>query len=75
MWRETPAQQAKKVVSCDNVYVSRVVIYAPITIMPHPPGLVVGGDFGGLTPAEYPLAVALALYGEFVHLHICVVMI
>ena len=30
--------------------------YAPITVMPHPPRLVVGGDFeGGLTPAACPL--------------------
>ena len=43
----------------------------PITVMPHPPRLEVGGDFeGGLTPAACPLGGAFALYGGFL-LHIC----
>ena len=39
---------------------------APITVMPHPPRLVVGGDFeGGLTSVACPLGGAFALYEFF----------
>ena len=45
--------------------------YAPITVMPHPPRLMVGGDFEGrLTPAACPLGGAFALHGGFLlHIH------
>ena len=43
----------------------RGVPYAPITVMPHPPRLVVGRDYeGGLTSAACPLGGAFGLYGE-----------
>lgn len=39
--------------------------YTPITVMPHPPKLVVGGDYErGNIPAAGPLGKAFALYGE-----------
>ena len=39
--------------------------YAPITVMPHPPRLVVSRDYeGDLTSAACPLGGAFALYGE-----------
>ena len=41
--------------------------------MPHPPRLVVGGDFeGGLTPAACPLGGAFTLYrGFLLHIRTC----
>ena len=48
-----------------------MAFYAPITVMSHPPRLVVGGDFEvGLTPAVCPLGGAFALYVEYLlHIH------
>ena len=47
---------------------------APITVVPHPPRLVVGRDYErDLTLAAWPLAGAFALYGElFLYIaHLC----
>ena len=45
--------------------------YALITVMPHPPKLMVGRGFeGGLTPAAYPIAGAFVLYvGYLLRIH------
>ena len=41
------------------------LLLAPITVVPHPPRLVVGRDYeGDLTLAACPLGRAFALYGE-----------
>ena len=48
---------------------------APITVIPHPPWLVVGRDYeGDLTSAAWPLGVAFALYEELCYCtftHLC----